>query len=330
MTTDVLKVPGDYKIIAKNGNVIFDLTGATTGTVQIFGNLDIIGQVSQIESVITVIDDPIITLNYGDPGTTITNGRSGIEVARDTNDPLRSATLLMDDTLTFTDDFGNTHVGVWDFQSELESAAIRTNFVRMDPANTSTLVLLGNGDNAYSVVSVRGTIDYELQVLHDDDIPNKKYVDSAFYAGTNLAKKLQVGNSFVEINDSSVPFSDPYYSPFDQIFAALGTSTNIVFKLEGNEALIQGLTISDNTIEVNSSSTNLILDPKPGNNVLITSPLSLQEQTTATIPTPVVNETVIYYQEPAGGGGTGLYFVNTVRSDELVSRRRAIIYGIIF
>lgn len=330
MTTDVLKVPGDYKIIARNGNIIFDLSGATTGTVQILGNLDVIGQVSEIESVITVINDPILTLNNGDPGVTITGGLSGIEVARNSNNPLKTATILMNDNLSFVDDLGGNHLGMWEFQSESVPAAIRTNFIRMNPGSTSTLVLLGDGDNAYSVVSVRGTVDYELQVLHDDDIPNKKYVDNAFYAGTNFAKKLQVGNSFVEINDSSVPFADPYYSPFNQIFAALGTSTNIVFKLEGNEALIQGLTINDNTIEVNSSATNLVLDPKPGNNVLLTSPLSLQEQTTATTPLPVANEMAIYYQEPAGGGGTGLYFVNTVRSDELVSRRRALIYGIIF
>jgi hypothetical protein len=40
--------------------------------------------------------------------------------------------------------------------------------------------------------------------------------------------------------------------------------------------------------------------------------------------------TGIYSTSTVGGGGTGLYFVNTNNTDELVSRRRSIVYSIIF
>jgi hypothetical protein len=48
-----------------------------------------------------------------------------------------------------------------------------------------------------------------------------------------------------------------------------------------------------------------------------------------TIPANVANS-VIMYSNSVGQGGTGLYFTSAAARDELVSRRNAIIYGIIF
>jgi hypothetical protein len=47
------------------------------------------------------------------------------------------------------------------------------------------------------------------------------------------------------------------------------------------------------------------------------------------IPANVANS-VIMYSNSVGQGGTGLYFTSAAARDELVSRRNAIIYGIIF
>jgi hypothetical protein len=38
----------------------------------------------------------------------------------------------------------------------------------------------------------------------------------------------------------------------------------------------------------------------------------------------------LYSTATISGGGTGVYFINGNTQDELVSRRRSIIYGIIF
>jgi hypothetical protein len=47
------------------------------------------------------------------------------------------------------------------------------------------------------------------------------------------------------------------------------------------------------------------------------------------IPTNIANA-VVMYSNTVGQGGTGLYFKSSAAADELVSRRNAIIYGIIF
>lgn len=53
----------------------------------------------------------------------------------------------------------------------------------------------------------------------------------------------------------------------------------------------------------------------------------LADQSSA--PSSVANSTVLY-ANAVGGGGTGVYFVDGSTSDELVSKSKAIVYGIIF
>lgn len=45
---------------------------------------------------------------------------------------------------------------------------------------------------------------------------------------------------------------------------------------------------------------------------------------------PILANAVVLYSNTAGGGGTGLYFNSAAAADELVSKSKAIVYGIIF
>jgi len=62
-------------------------------------------------------------------------------------------------------------------------------------------------------------------------------------------------------------------------------------------------------------------------NINLDGPLQLADQSSA--PASVANTTVLY-GNTAGSGGTGVYFVDGSTSDELVSKSKAIVYGIIF
>jgi len=55
--------------------------------------------------------------------------------------------------------------------------------------------------------------------------------------------------------------------------------------------------------------------------------LSLEEQGAAPSSTSSYNK---LYSATPGEGGTGLYFVNSTSSDELVSKTKAMVYGLIF
>jgi hypothetical protein len=62
-------------------------------------------------------------------------------------------------------------------------------------------------------------------------------------------------------------------------------------------------------------------------NVAIDGPIQLADQ--SSVPAAVANTTVLY-ANTVGSGGTGVYFVDSSTTDELVSKSKAIVYGIIF
>lgn len=333
MTTDVLKVSGNYVISATDGGMLINVTNTTTtyvpnaGTLRIIGNVDIIGQTTNIESVNSVIKDNIIVLNSGEINDYVTAGTSGILIARGQSDnPDRAATILYNDDTGWTNSNNTATTGLFEFASSGTISAIRVDGIRIDPFSASLNVL--GAENPNAVIDVVGTVDYEAHVLHDDDIPNKRYVDLAVYTGSDSAKRIQVGDTFMRIADDSVLFSDPFYGPSSKIWATINTSSNVVFRLEGTEAQLQGLTINGAAIQVNSPTQDLTLQPQAGKLVVVESPLALG--TILTAPDAAPNQTALYYSAVPGGGGTGIFYVNSNQSDELVSRRRAIIYGIIF
>jgi len=338
MSTDVLKVSGNYLLDARNGDITLNVTNASTdhtGTVTIIGNLDVIGQTTQIESQDSRIKDNIIVLNSGETNAYVTLGTSGLLIARGNSDELPNAATLLYNDENYWNVSSVTTRGVFEFNSAEAGSAIQVNAIRINQSNGNTTLNILGDDNPQGMINVKGTDDYASRVLDDDDIPNKKYVDSALYFGTDIAKRLEVGSSFLRIFDSSLSPSDPFFSPSSKLLAALDTSTNVVFRLEGTEAQIQGITINDHIVSVNTEATDLVLQVQTGTNILsgtasvaIDSPLKLKEYPYGI--TPEAFNTTIYNSGTPGGGGTGLYYVNTDTSDELVSRRKAIIYGIIF
>jgi hypothetical protein len=327
MTTDVLKLSGDYKVITQSGGTLtLDVGGTqTNGTVVVNGNFSVLGVQTAIESVNATIKDNILILNSGETGPGVTQGTSGIMIARGNSDASTSGAFLLYDDVTFAGIGGRTIHGIWKFGRTGFGSVIQTAAIVI-PQSLSTLTLLSNY-NPNAVISVKGTTNYASNVTDPDHIPNKKYVDDKLFS-TELAQKLQVGGTFIELNDNSVSTGSEYYNVVDQIIMALGTSTNVALRLQGTVAQFHGLTINNSAISANGgTSTNISLTPAGSGVVQINSAVQIKQ-------TPAIASTAsytgIYSTSTVGGGGTGLYFVNTNNTDELVSRKKSIIYGIIF
>jgi len=93
-----------------------------------------------------------------------------------------------------------------------------------------------------------------------------------------------------------------------------GANTQVQFNNEGNFGASANLTFTD-TNQLNIAG-----------NVNLTTGLQLADTAT---PGSVANTTVLY-GNVAGSGGTGVYFVDGSTADELVSKSKAIVFGIIF
>ena len=93
-----------------------------------------------------------------------------------------------------------------------------------------------------------------------------------------------------------------------------GANTQVQFNNAGNFGASANLTFTD------TSQLNI------GGNVNVTTGLQLAD---VAAPGAVTNTTVLH-GGVAGSGGTGVYFVDGTTTDELVSKSKAIVFGIIF
>jgi len=323
---DILRVPGNYTVQSKNGQITLDTTA-----VVIKGDLTVIGTQTNIQTTDSFIKDNLLVLNSGEtnsnPFGQVTLGTAGIKIARGNNDDnALAAFFIYDENFTFTPSWAPvTTTGTWKLYANNGYGQFFQTCGFTVPQAINTLTIFGSY-NPYGIISVEGTSQYENQVTKDFHIPNKKYVDN-LAASTEFSKKLVVGFSAVQLNDNNISTSSVYYSATPKLKATLGTSTNIVFQLQGTAAQFYGLSINDNTISSRNTNTDVIISPNGTGIVQLEGALRIEKSVAIT---STASFTGIYSTSTVGGGGTGLYFVNTANTDELVSRRRSIIYGIIF
>jgi len=131
----------------------------------------------------------------------------------------------------------------------------------------------------------------------DPDGPNdyatKNYVDSN--AG-GAAGTVAGSNTEIQFNDNN----------------AFGASSNLIW--DGSQLSVTG--------DISVSSTIIAIDLEASGFV------ELADYSGA-VPAAEAGKTKLYADTP-GPGGSGLFFQNISDSDELISRRKAIVYGIIF
>lgn len=332
---------GNYQISVPNGRNITldvgrDLPVSSRGKVIITGDLQVQGITTTVDSTTMTIKDKVITLNQGDTGNGITglvgDRKAGIEVIRGSRP---TAKLVVDDEQTHLNSSGNTVDGIWSFQdAQTNLMGIQTSSV---DSNGSNLYLrLGNGQSS-GFLTVKGVTQYERKVFNytnflanagpisaqgrdPDGIPNVQGVLDCIQS----AFTYQSANNITDFN-TSVTVSD---------FDRTGNPSIITFKvdnvlkayMDGTGTFIDSIKIFGNTV----SSIN--------NQDIILSPMTKTVETSGWMlfdnqgsdPSSSLLGTYLYAKSTIGAGKTGLYIVNTTVSDELVSKKRALLFSMIF
>lgn len=306
----------DYKIAVQSGGIIKLDTGDSVGTVVVTGNLRVDGTTTTVNTVEMNVEDRIITLNSGDIGPGVTGGDpSGIEVNRGLSFP--KASFLFEES---ADDF-------WAVKFGDNLTGIRVSEVATYGGN---LRLLGDHSGVSSVVlsrpnyeqSVLNYFDPNLTPFDDDIIPNIKAVTDYVtgYFTVNAPFKIDSFDSKLEISD----------------FQESGSPSTLTLELDGTPAAswtlaqfnVQDLRLQDSTISSTSSNTDLTLISPGTGSVTIDDTLKLK--LVVTDPTSDLSGIKVF-AKTEGSGGSGLYFVNTKETkDELVSRRKALAFSMIF
>lgn len=157
---------------------------------------------------------------------------------------------------------------------------------------------------------LEGSTLINLQVatpVASSDAATKSYVDSA--AGGAVTSAAGVENS-IQFNTSGA---------FD------GDSN---FLYDGTSLTVGNTAISTGAITVDDTNGNLELSANGTGTLYARSVVRMENETSD--PTGIAGSNQLY-AKTVGNGGSGVYFSNTENdADELASRRKAIIFGIIF
>ena len=106
----------------------------------------------------------------------------------------------------------------------------------------------------------------------------------------------------------------------------LGAEANFAYDYTNNLLYVGNVTIGNNAITSNTTNGNIALNANGTGTVNISTATALTFQGSA--PGSTASLTKFYAATP-GAAASGLYFVNTVDSDELVSKKKAIMFGLV-
>ena len=350
---------GDYRVVVRDGGTITLDTGWQLGNVVISGSLTVHGDYTTVESETMVVKDNLIVINDGELGVGITgafnSGVAGLQIIRGTLD---DAQFIFDENVDHFDPVSSTtESGTFVFKTigPDRLIGIRTNSIDTDGLDLG-LINRGSG-----TITVTGTDEYHENVLDyaDWDIPagSRAFWDTPSHTPTgpivltsdpDAIPSTQAMADYVQsqlafFSDNEIAEGDTLVHTYDDSIS--GGLSRIVFQVNGvekgqfndNGLNVNNVRILSNTITNTNAGQDLVLTAT-NSNVKVSGYLNLSDQVSAPSSTSGVNK--LYSKATTGPGDTGLYFVNTrsgenfavagASSEELVSKKRALLFSIIF
>ncbi len=321
----------NYKVVVNNGGTVTLDVGNSPGKVVVTGDLIVQGETTSVNTSQITIEDQILILNKGFdangnaldfPAGIEDNGSgrvAGIEINRGSNPSYPPARFVFDESINWYD----SQTGVSKFGAFSMSADNDNNF--MVGLRTNGIVTKNNADLVFSLgtgaLSVRGSAsNYEDRITDPDDIPNVQWVDDfvVSYFETNPPQFIKRSDSVLQIYDQSVD---------DESLLQLKLDGQVAAEWRPSGFEVQNIRIAGNEISTTTSNQDLIISCEGTGSVVVNDILKL---TVSADPTSEIDGVKIYAKTEAYGG-SGIFFVNKENTqDELISKRKAIAYSMIF
>jgi hypothetical protein len=343
-----LRVNGDYNIKTEEGARITLDTGPNVGSVRVTGDLVVEGATVVIAATNLDIEDNVIVLNKGETGAGVTLDYSGIEIDRGT---LGAASLIWNENIAIPTGSSSTNTGGWQLVSGTDGVySFSDSRLKLKEILTESttdfgdLLLIGQGTG---VVKVIGTDNYENQVTHDDDVPNKKYVDDTIQ--NNPTFQVVSDNSRVTVSDkerlpniAAQPGSLAYLTattgfdtgPDGESAVSVIVDAALNTQFYPNRTEMFDLEFTGSEITTKSGITNQNINVRTQGTGKLQTNYAVQLDTIAGTPAYVTDATVLYSATPSIGT-TGVWYVNPsaearLRSGELINKNKALVFSMIF
>ena len=341
-----LRVNGDYNIKTEEGARITLDTGPNVGSVRVTGDLVVEGSTVIIEATNLDIEDNIIVLNKGETGAGVTLDYSGIEIDRGS---LGEASLIWNENIAIPAGSSSSNAGGWQFVSGTggvysfsDSRLKLKEILTEDTTDSGDLLLIGQGTG---VVKVIGTDNYENQVTHDDDVPNKKYVDDTIQ--NNPTFQVVSDNSRVTVSDkdrlpniAAQPGSLAYLTATTGFSTGGESAVSVIIdaalntQFYPNRTEMFNLEFTGSEITTKSGITNQNINVRTQGTGKLQTNYAVQLDSIAGTPAYVTDATLLYSATPSIGT-TGVWYVNPtaearLQSGELINKNKALVFSMIF
>jgi hypothetical protein len=341
-----LRVNGDYNIKTEEGARITLDTGPNVGSVRVTGDLLVEGATVYVAATNLDIEDNIIVLNKGETGAGVTLDYSGVQIDRGT---LGAASLIWNENIAIPAGSSSINAGGWQLVSGTDGvygfsdSRLKVKEIITEPTiDGGDLLVIGQGSG---VIKVIGTVDYENQVTHDDDVPNKKYVDDTIQ--NNPTFQVVSDNSRVTVSDKDrLPNIAAQPGSLAYLTAATGFSTGgesavsvivdaaLNTQFYPNRTEMFSLEFTGSEITTKSGITNQNINVRTQGTGKLQTNYAVQLDSIAGTPAPVTDATVLYSATPSVGT-TGVWYVNSsaearLQSGELINKNKALVFSMIF
>jgi hypothetical protein len=270
------------------------------------------------------ISDRVLYLNVGETLAGVGGGTdfSGFTIERGL---LQDVSCVFDENLSFTTPTGTIIDGAFTFRNSsgtligLQTSSLFTGGSNLE-INTGTGVISVNSSNDYSA---------NVAAAGPNAIPNKGYVQT--YVLDLIAEAPIAGfrkyNGLTPLDTSGIAYDTGAGDPASKIEFTIDGVVEAVVNTSG--FLVNQIQLGGTSGYEINTTTGFPLTIKSNTNLVdVDSVLSLSNQ--SVVPSSAAGKNKMYSQATHGPGATGLFFTNTTTSDELVSRRRSLVFSMIF
>lgn len=311
---------------ASGGTIALE-TGTGVGLVSISGDLVVAGTTTTVNSTEVTVADNIIELNSGETSGSVTLGSSGLKIDRTyegSTPPVGQGDVFWayhDDT---PDPINGR--GLWRARHDGgDFVGIATNHISTSGTDLTLI-------NAVSgVVTVGTSSAYESRVTDPNHMPNKKYVDDSIVNAFATVLLPQIGDGILDV--SGVVVSDNETSGVDSVIN-FSIDGNIISSVFADRWEFDEIRIAGTVIETLSSNEDLVLRAPGTGNIRIDDTVhinSVPGDDDIILEPPAPTDGAKIYVSDQYTGKSGIYFVNQNNNrDELVSKNRALLFGMLF
>jgi hypothetical protein len=218
---------------------------------------------------------------------------------------------------------------------DLQVLGTRTESDVQDTTINDNTIILNSGETGagitYDTSGIeieRGSLD-NVSFVYDDTIDKFRALENATLINIQVAEPVAnedaATKNYVDSASASITAAGVENSIQFNTSNAFDGDSNLLY--DGTNLTVGNTNISTGAITVNDTDGNLELSANGTGTLYARSVVRMENESSD--PSSITGSNQIY-AKTAAAGGSGMFFVNDDTADELVSKSKAIVFGIIF